>query len=295
MRHMRHAALWIGILLCAGCAQESEKIAESPANPATTKAPAATPPKTIPYVVNGEATQQLDLYLPKNADAKTPLVLFVHGGAWGGGDKRNHAAMAYRFEADGIATAVVNYRLSPGVKNPVHVQDVATAYAWLVNNSNQKFSPMKIFVMGHSAGAHNAGMLATGDFLLKAGVDSASQPKGYIGLEGIYDIPNLIKVWPGYKAWFIDKAFGPETNWAAGSPTRRKLQNKAPWLVIHSTEDELVDLAQARDFAAHLKQSGVDVTLNDTATGKHDQVINSIGDAANPVTKQIEDFIKKHS
>ena len=247
------------------------------------------------YVSDGGNEQQLDLYWPLADGAKRPLILFIHGGAWIGGDKNQYVAVAHRFVADGFTVAAVNYRVSPAVKNPVHAQDVSLAYAWLVKHANKRFDPTKIFLMGHSAGAHNSGMLASSDFLEKAGVTKDNLPKGYIGLEGIYDIPNLIKVWPSYREWFIEKAFGAESAWADGSPTRRAIKNKAPWLVIHSTEDQLVDLAQSRDFAAHLKQSGVSVELNDRATGNHDMVVNDLFDPVNPLVAEIEAFIRKHS
>lgn len=286
-------------MLCTGCAQEpaDEPVTsvKKPMPSQPTAKPTDNSELAIPYVPNGGNEQQLDLYWPLSNDARRPLIIFIHGGAWIGGDKQQHIPLAHRFVADGFAVAAVNYRISPAVKNPTHPQDVALAYAWLTKHSGKRFDPTKIFLMGHSAGAHNAGMLASSDFLEKTGVAHDDLPKGYIGLEGIYDIPNLIKVWPTYREWFIEKAFGPETAWSQGSPTRRPMVNRAPWLVIHSTQDELVDLAQSRDFAGHLKKSGIAVQLNDKATGSHDMVVNNLFDPANPVVAEIEAFIRKHS
>ncbi len=250
----------------------------------------------LSYAENGSSEQTLSLYLA--ADTGVPLLVFVHGGAWISGEKGEHAEMAKRFAEDGISVALVNYRLStdPTVRSPSHAQDVAAAYAWLVENAGvYGCQPSKIFVMGHSAGAHNAGIIATSDELVRAGVPPQAFPRGFIGLEGIYDIPTLIKVWPGYRDWFIERAFGVEEAWSIGSPTRRDVLIKSPWLVIHSAEDELVDLEQSRDFAKHLANQGVNVRLNDGVPGKHDEVILTLGQTANPVAAEIQNFIHELS
>ncbi|KAI9335971.1 hypothetical protein BDR26DRAFT_865463, partial [Obelidium mucronatum] len=82
---------------------------------------------------------------------------------------------------------------------------------------------------------------------------------GYIGVEGIYNIPLLVKNFPDYRAWFIDSVFGLEADngWVAGSPSLVTAFNPPldgqgvcliPHLIIHSLNDELVDVAQAQDW-----------------------------------------------
>src|SRR5258707_6202119 len=73
---------------------------------------------------------RLDLYLPKGK-RDVPVMMFVHGGGFTVGIKDQYAFVGQVFAANGIATAVINYRLSPKTSYPGHVQDVARAFAWL--------------------------------------------------------------------------------------------------------------------------------------------------------------------
>src|SRR5580704_16933532 len=77
-----------------------------------------------------EKKNALDLYIPKG-DGPFPVLAWVHGGAWKMGDKAQFKNVGKAFAKEGILTAIVGYRLSPDVKHPEHVRDVARALAWL--------------------------------------------------------------------------------------------------------------------------------------------------------------------
>src|SRR5262245_54947552 len=66
---------------------------------------------------------KLDLYLPKGVK-DFPVLFFVHGGAWRSGTKELYGPLGRVFSRNGIGTVVINYRLSPAVQHPAHVQDV---------------------------------------------------------------------------------------------------------------------------------------------------------------------------
>ena len=94
--------------------------------------------RNISYVTNATQQQQLDLYLPTNATNKTPLIVYLHGGAWLHRDKADYAYFAGFWAIEhGLACAVLNYTLSPerpsSVIHPVHVNDCADAIAWYRN------------------------------------------------------------------------------------------------------------------------------------------------------------------
>lgn len=286
----------LALLVLGGCAKSADEPApnEGPAISAFAP-PMKTATSDLAYVPNGGNEQRLDLYPVKAKGA--PLLIFIHGGAWIGGDKRQYALLATRFNQEGLAVANVNYRLSTTdkIKSPTHVEDVAKAYAFLAANAKKYgYSATKIFVMGHSAGAHTAAMLATGSFLAQAGIEKPDLPRGFIGIEGIYDVPQLVKKWPGYRNWFIEKAFGPEKNWPAGSPTERPIAVAAPWLVIHSRGDELVDVPQSQKFVAHLKQQGVKADFYDKPTAGHEDTLRNIEAPENATAQAILAFIKKN-
>jgi acetyl esterase/lipase len=285
----------LSLLLIIGCngATPDEAVSISPQK---------TPPKTnvmsllnIPYDPSGIDARKLDLYLP-HAKRNEPLLIFIHGGAWIGGDKSMYSTLAESFANEGVAVALVNYRLStdPHVQNPKPVEDAALAFKYLVSESHEYgYLPTKIFVSGHSAGAHIAGMMATGQFLQDVGISASKAPAGFIGLEGIYDVPLLDKTFPSYQDWFLTKAFGGKENWVKGSPTLRPVVLKSPWLVVQSTEDRLVDVAQASGFVNHLKQAGVQVELWEKPDGDHGAVVQSLINPDNAVRLKILSFIGK--
>ncbi|MBC8063919.1 MAG: alpha/beta hydrolase [Chlorobia bacterium] len=248
--------------------------------------------KDIAYVENGGPDQTYDIYAPTaNPTVSPPLLVFVHGGAWQSGDKRDYAALGNAFANAGIVSAVVNYRLSPTVQHPAHVEDVALALGHLAKYA-QGYDPKRIFVMGHSAGAHVCGLLAAMPKLLeKAGMTKDQLPKGFIGLEGIYDIQNLIKVWPTYRNWFIEKAFGKDDKWAAASPTRLPIELKSRWLLVHAKGDELVDMAQTKDFMNHLSKAGVELDSHDPGQLSHDGVVRAYSDPKSDLFKKAVAFV----
>lgn len=267
-------------LLAAGC---------GPAVPRNVSAPPPPDPSSLDVRVHYDEGEErsLDLY-PVETKGR-PLVVFVHGGAWKGGTRKAYGAVAAALQKRGIAAASVDYRLSPRVQHPAHAEDVARAIAWLsANAEKQGYDPKRIFVVGHSAGAHIAATLATDPRLL-----ALAKPAGFVGLEGIYDLPNLAARWPSYPDWFLKGAFGDPKGWPAASPTRAEVASKAPWLLVHSTGDELVDPSQTDDFARHLRDAGVAVERLRPAGKGHDEVVEGLGAPDDEVTKALVAFVEK--
>lgn len=214
----------------------------------------------------------VDVYEPKGAAQAT--VFFVHGGAWLGGDKSEYASLAPTFTSKGFRFIALNYRLAPDHKHPAPVDDLDHALAKYEN----------IYLIGHSAGAH---MIA---FWNTAHVNA--HVKGFIGLEGIYDLPKLVKTWPAYKDWFVSKEFGEDASkYGADSPSTLTVKSKTPWLVIHSAKDELVDLAQSTDFVAHLKQQGVPVEFVRLTDQSHFDAATSLRDPSSAPAKAVLKFL----
>ena len=235
--------------------------------------------KNLPYSESLTLGRQtLDLYLPASLTPAPPLIVFAHGGAWMSGNKKQYAPLAQGWVNQGVACALINYRLATTADNahPAAAEDLASALAWLAKNAAKyRYDPKKIFVVGHSAGAHMAASIATTGWLL-AKIPTEFQPAGYVGLAGIYDIPALLKRWPGYLDWFIDKAFGKNTEgWKAASPAQQKLVTKAPWLLVNSKTDDLVDDGQSFAFKKHLEGQGVKVEIEQPQNASHFEVVQN--------------------
>ena len=174
---------------------------------------------------------QLDLYLPK--DKKDfPVLFFVHGGAWVHGDKgfmHLYSGVGRYYASQGIGAVIINYRLSPGVKHPEHIKDVARAFAWTVKNI-EKYGGRtdQIFISGHSAGGHLVALLATDETYLKAEGLSFKNIKGVIPISGVYEVPAKV----------LPLVFGtdPEVCKKA-SPTCNVKEGLPPFLLVYADKD----------------------------------------------------------
>jgi acetyl esterase/lipase len=132
--------------------------------------------RDVVYLEGGDRSlQTLDVYAPAASatapasSAGAPVLVYVHGGAMFRGDKRNVGAKPEFFCGRGWVLVSINYRLSPAVKHPAHVEDAAAAVAWVARNvARWGGDPERIALIGHSAGALIAALLATDERRLGA-------------------------------------------------------------------------------------------------------------------------------
>lgn len=119
-----------------------------------------------------DALQVVDVYQPDVCRSRAcPVTLWVHGGGWRNGDMTGRAGSNLQtfWAEQGIVVVGVNYRLSPQVTHPAHVQDVAAAISWVHRNVAQYGGdPGRISLLGHSAGAHLVALVATNPTYLAA-------------------------------------------------------------------------------------------------------------------------------
>lgn len=210
--------------------------------------------KDLPYYSEeGRDPQKhtLDLYL--SGKENSPILLWVHGGAWAFGDKKDEAALAKTLANQGISVAVMNYRLSPaiwadpkfntGIRHPEHIRDVASAFKWLYTNSAAYgYDRDKLFVSGYSSGGHLSALLATDPKYLEAEGLSLDNVKGVIPIAGAYDIPayydtHLKFNGPELAENHVKGVFG-DTREALyeASPTTYLKNLKAPMLLISESQ-----------------------------------------------------------
>src|SRR5687768_18532550 len=89
--------------------------------------------RDIPYGNVGDPRHMLDVYAPPGASG-LPVVVFFYGGGWRSGDKRLFEHLGRAFATRGIVAVTVNYRLTPAVVSPAHIQDCAAGCAWVQKN-----------------------------------------------------------------------------------------------------------------------------------------------------------------
>jgi len=140
----------------------------------------------LPY--GPDPRQKLDVYHPLAAGPKAPLVVFFYGGSWSSGERANYLFVGEALASRGIVAVIADYRLAPAFRYPVFVEDSARAVHWAFNNAARHSADVgRVFVMGHSAGAYNAAMVALDSRWLAAEGLSPSRLAGWIGLAGPYD------------------------------------------------------------------------------------------------------------
>lgn len=140
------------------------------------------------YAGTNDTLQSLDVYW--NSKSKNVSVLvFVHGGGWLSGDKKQYRGMASYLASNGLTVVLVDYRLSPKVKFPYHIEDVAAAINW-VKDSIESYNGKKenIYLMGHSAGGQLITLLMFDKTYLKKYGIVPNDIAGVITISGVFEI-----------------------------------------------------------------------------------------------------------
>ena len=195
---------------------------------------------------------RLDLYIPPGTGSR-PVIFSLHGGALSMGDRGEESFVGRRLAAAGYLTVVTSYRLSPQVSHPAHIQDAAAAFAWVKRNIRQHGGdPDRIIVIGHSAGAYLAMLLATDARYLAAHKLSPSDIKGLVPVSGFFwvDKEGVAPDRPTY-VWGTD----PKV-WVESSPARYLRADLPPVLLIDTDGDEDWRQKQNVDMAAALRAAG---------------------------------------
>ena len=208
-----------------------------------------------------EARQKLDLYRPDKPRPGGPTVIFFYGGSWDSGSKDSYLFVAQALVANGYSVVIPDYRLYPEVRFPAFVEDGARAVRWTAD----RVGTDKLVVMGHSAGAHIALLLAANTAYLEAvGVDR-QKLAGAIGLSGPYDFLPL-------KSAKLIEIFGGANNPDIEAITFARAP-LPPALLIHGTADTTVYPRNSERLAAAWRAAGAPVELKLYAEVGHLDVV----------------------
>jgi acetyl esterase/lipase len=236
----------------------------------------------LPYGVRGPR-HKLDLYLPERPSF--PVALFIHGGGWSAGDKALYADVGTFLARHGIGAVLPNYRLSPEVRHPAHVQDVAAAFAWMYRHIAQYGGDVnRMSVFGHSAGGHLASLLATDDAHLRPWGLSPMNVQGVVTMSGVYRVGLNLNVY-GLGCVFrgCDKR--------AASPLCQVKPGCPPFLILHARRDTWTLAGQARKLHARLRAVNGWSRLVPVAGETHDSIIHSACVPGSPHGRQVVRFL----
>ncbi len=212
--------------------------------------------RNVPY--GDDPAQVMDVELPAGRSGGTPVIVFIHGGGWSGGDKSIFLPIDIRrFTDAGYATANINYRLANGsVHDPVLSQDVNAALDFLAEHAGEyQVAGDRFGLVGHSAGAHLA--------LLGAyRYDPGRRIKAVASLAGPTDLtdPAWLQI-PGVRVVIenylgVSQSQAPD-RWIGASPLLVVTGEAPPTVLLYGQQDVLVPFSQGDRLAAALGQLGV--------------------------------------
>jgi len=252
----------------------------------------------LPY--GDQPRQKLDVYLPTQpvadqalAAGGAPMVVFFYGGSWSSGDRADYRFVGEALASHGIVAVVADYRLSPDVRYPVFLQDSALAMRWAFDNA-QKYGadPARLFVMGHSAGAYNAAMLALDKRWLGGVGLSPARLAGWIGLAGPYDFLPI-----------GDRLTRVAFEWPNTPPDSQALFHASsaspPALLLAPEQDSLVNTQRSTvGMAQRLKSRGVRVESALYDTVSHVTIVAAMASVLRsraPVLERVTAFVQANS
>ncbi len=198
-----------------------------------------------------EPWRRLDIYLPAgHAAQKLPVIVFFYGGRWTSGQKEIYRFAGDAFARRGFIVAIPDYAKYPAVRFPGFVEDGAKALAWVSDHILEYGGdPARIFVAGHSAGAHTGAVLAANPaYLAHEGKDRSAVIRGFAGLAGPYaftpDEPDLMDI------------FGPPERYPAMQVTTFIDGTQPPMLLLYGDSDTTVKRFNLDRLEARIHEKG---------------------------------------
>ncbi len=267
--------------------------------------------RDVEYGKGGGVSLKLDIVRPKvTPKDPMPVVIFVHGGGWSGGDKQGGTQHLIPLAQKGYFCATINYRLTDVAIFPAQIEDCKCAIRWMRAHAKEyNADPIRIGVWGGSAGGHLVALLGTSggakdlegkggypkesskvqavcdwfgptDFLkIAEDARKAGMTEDQIAKLGATDPISLLV---GGKFW--EK---PDVCRKA-SPITYVSKDDPPFLIMHGDQDPLVPLSQSQVFYDALKKVGVDATL---------KILEGAGHGFGPkynADKPVVEFFEKH-
>ena len=233
---------------------------------------------------------RLDIYQPDDV-RNAPVVIFLYGGRWSQGDKGDYQFAGEALTSKRFVAVIPNVRQYPQVRSPVFIADAARAVKWVRSNIlRYGGDPNKIFIMGHSSGAHIASMLALNEEHLKTVGGSRKWLKGMIGLAGPYDFLPLTD--PDLR-----DIFGPPEKFEESQPIRYVDGTNPPLLLMHGEDDQSVWIKNSRSLAKTVIRAGGPVETVFYEELSHSRIVGALGQPLRgfaDVLDQVSEFINRH-
>jgi acetyl esterase/lipase len=248
----------------------------------------------VAYAPGGDQ-RKLDLYVP--ADKNFTTVVFTIGGGWQKGSRKSVTPVGKKLQELGFGCALLSHRLGPQDKFPAQIEDVAAGFAWVKANIAAKGGdPKRVFLVGHSSGAHLSLLLATDPKYLAVHKLSPADIAGVIGMSTPVDLAprddkhgfgDALMSGKGADTFGRDAAL-----MKAASPIQHVSKNLPPTLLIVGERDFPMLAGDAKAFAEKAAAVGASVRTSIAKDRDHMAVVRGLIEDKSPVLEQVLEFLK---
>ena len=275
---LRNAGLVLAMILASGCQSAYFRVVN------------VGVPADIAHSVEFDPAHglSLDIYPPSQTRSRSPapVLIFFYGGSWHNGERSYYKFVGEALASHGVLVLIPDYRKAPDNVFPAFMEDAASATAWArAHVAELGGDPSRIYLMGHSAGAHIAVLLATDPSYLGKWQMKPRDLAGVIGLSGPYDFMPVVN-------HSIQKVFGDPANWQSSQPLNFIDGDEPPFLLLHGARDQHVWPRSSERLAARLHAAGDSVTLRIIPGAGHTGVVYGfLSPRYSPVLKDSLDWI----
>ncbi|WP_079638997.1 alpha/beta hydrolase [Sphingopyxis flava] len=234
----------------------------------------------------------LDIWAPQGigADERLPVVIFFYGGGWNKGEREHYGFAGRALAEAGFVTVIPDYRLAPRAHWPDFLHDSAAAVAWAGTHIGSFGGDVdRIALMGHSAGAYNAVMLALDPQWLRGAGSDPAAIRGVAGLAGPYDFL------PMEKGGHADQAMGKVRPAEKTQPIAFARGDAPPLWLATGDEDETVRPRNSQNLVAAVQAAGGSACLRIYQGVGHTGIVMALAApfrAKGPVLADASDFLR---
>ena len=249
----------------------------------------------IPYIKDNDPGHVLDIYRPEGKNGPLTVLFHIHGGGWRTGDKNMMFDTGVFYASQGFIFITPNYRLSPEYVHPAHIEDCAAALAWTFGHLKELGGDKtRVFVSGHSAGAHLAALLGTNNKYLQKYNINLHRLAGVIPVDtASFNLISNKNEKPVKK--MIEEAFGTDKEMLKDASPFYNIAKeiKYPDFLVLNTTNRRSAAKEAEKFVKKLKNTGCNARFIPVDNHTHSEMATGMFDLSDPVGSAILRFLKQ--